>query len=66
LASWSLGRPIAEIGAVWPGAHCIEDYKEVSGINFPTKRRILARHPDGSLSTEPLVVSIDLSNIRLS
>jgi hypothetical protein len=55
-----------EISGNTPGAHLIEDYVEVSGIRFPTKRRIFARQPDGSFSTEPLVVSIDLSNIRLS
>jgi hypothetical protein len=54
-----------EIAGNTPGAHIIEDYAEVSGIKFPTKRRIYARQPDGSFSTEPLVVSIDLSNIRL-
>ncbi|TWB07012.1 hypothetical protein [Bradyrhizobium stylosanthis] len=55
-----------EIAGNTPGAHLISDYVEVSGIRFPTKRRIFARQPDGSFSTEPLVVSIDLSNIRLS
>jgi hypothetical protein len=53
-----------EIAGSTPGAHIIEDYTEVSGIKFPTKRRIYARQPDGTFSTEPLVVSIDLSNIR--
>ncbi|MGY4347124.1 hypothetical protein ACVWXM_003591 [Bradyrhizobium sp. GM7.3] len=55
-----------EIAGNTPGAHLIDGYVEVSGIRFPTKRRIYARQPDGSFSTEPLVVSIDLSNIRLS
>jgi hypothetical protein len=55
-----------EIAGNTPGAHLISDYVEVSGIRFPTRRRIYARQPDGSFSTEPLVVSIDLSNIRLS
>jgi len=55
-----------EISGNTPGAHIIGGYTEVSGIKFPTKRRIYARQPDGSFSTDPLVVSIDLSNIRLS
>lgn len=55
-----------EIAGNTPGAHPIEDYVEISGIRFPTRRRIFARQPDGSFNTEPLVVSIDLSNIRLS
>lgn len=29
-----------EIAGNTPGAHIIEDYAEVSGIKFPTKRRI--------------------------
>jgi hypothetical protein len=53
-----------EISGNTPGAHLIDNYVEVSGIRFPTKRRIFARQPDGSFSTEPLVVSIALSNIR--
>lgn len=55
-----------EIAGNTPGAHIIESYAEVSGIKFPTRRRIYARQPDGSFGTDPLVVSIDLSNIRLS
>jgi hypothetical protein len=55
-----------EIAGNTPGAHLIENYVDVSGIRFPTRRRIYARQPDGSFSDEPLVVSIDLSNIRLS
>ena len=54
-----------EIAGNTPGAHLVSDYAEVSGIKFPTRRRIFARQPDGSFSPEPLVVSIDLSNIRL-
>lgn len=54
-----------EIAGNTPGAHLISDYQEVSGIKFPTRRRIFARQPDGSFSRDPLVVSIDLSNIRL-
>jgi hypothetical protein len=55
-----------EIAGNTPGAHLVGDYVEVSGIRFPTKRRIFARQPDGSFNEEPLVVSIGLSNIRLS
>jgi len=55
-----------EIAGNTPGAHLVSDYVEVSGIRFPTKRHIYARQPDGTFSTEPLVVSINLSNIRLS
>lgn len=55
-----------EIAGNTPGAHLVSDYVEVSGIRFPKRRRIYARQPDDSFSTETLVVSIDLSNIRLS
>jgi hypothetical protein len=55
-----------EISGNTPGAHLVENYTEVSGIKFPMTRRIYARQPDGSFRTEPLVVSIDLSNIRLA
>lgn len=54
-----------EIAGNTPGAHYIEDYAEVSGIRMPTRRRIFPRQPDGIALKEPLVVSIDLSNIEL-
>ncbi|WP_321840786.1 hypothetical protein [Paraburkholderia bannensis] len=54
-----------EIAGNTPGAHYVSDYTTVSGIRIPTKRRIFPRLPDGSSLPEPLVVSIDLSNISL-
>ncbi|MBB5770238.1 hypothetical protein HNP47_000207 [Brevundimonas vesicularis] len=54
-----------EIAGDTPGAHYISDYTTVSGLRFPTRRRIYPRHPDGTSLREPLVVSIDLSNITL-
>jgi hypothetical protein len=54
-----------EIAGGTPGAHYIDDYIDVSGIKIPTIRRIFARQPDASVNREPLVVSIDLSNIQL-
>jgi hypothetical protein len=54
-----------EIAGNTPGAHFIEEYEDVSGIMFPTKRRIFPRQADGTASPEPLVVSIDLSDIAL-
>jgi hypothetical protein len=54
-----------EITGGTPGAHYVSDFVEVSGILFPTKRRIFPRQPDGKSLVVPLVVSIDLSNIRL-
>jgi hypothetical protein len=55
-----------EIAGGTSGAHYVSDFVDVSGILFPTKRRILPRQPDGKSLAEPLVVSIDLSNIILS
>lgn len=55
-----------EIAGNTPGAHYISDYTTVSGLKFPTKRRIFPRQPDGTALSEPLVVSIDLSDITLS
>ncbi len=55
-----------EIAGNTPGAHYIGRYKEVQGLRFPTERRIFPRQPDGKSMSEPLVVSIDLSDIRLS
>lgn len=49
-----------------PGAHYVSGYAEVSGVMIPTRRRIYPRAPDGKALTEPLVVSIDLDDIRLS
>lgn len=54
-----------EIAGNTPCAHLIEGYTEVSGIKFPTTRRIYARQADGGFNLEPLVVSIELTNIRL-
>jgi hypothetical protein len=50
------------IGAV----HYVSDIKEISGIVFPTKHKILGLQPDGHAAPAPLVVSIDLDNIVLS
>jgi hypothetical protein len=55
-----------EIAGNTPGAHYVTDYATVSGIRFPTKRRIYPRMPDGKPLPEPLVVSIDLHDITLS
>jgi hypothetical protein len=54
-----------EIAGGAPGAHYIDTYIEVMGIKFPTVRRIFARQTDATVNRDLLVVSIDLSNIRL-
>ncbi len=55
-----------EIAGNTPGAHYIGGYVEVQGLKFPTQRRIFPRQADGTSLPEPLVVSIDLSDIRLN
>lgn len=47
-------------------AHYASDYREVEGIKLPTKLRIFPRTPDGQSLEEPLIVSIDLSEIAFS
>ena len=42
------------------------DYDEVDGIKLPTKHRIFPRTPDGRSLAEPLIVSIDLSEIAFT
>lgn len=55
-----------EIAGNTPGAHYVSDYTVVSGIHIPTRRRIFPRLPDGTSLADPLVVSIDLSDIALT
>jgi hypothetical protein len=55
-----------EIEGTAEAAHYVSDHKEVSGIVFPTKRRVFRRQPDGRPTPEPLIVSIDLDRIVLS
>ncbi len=47
-------------------AHYVSDYDEVAGIRLPTRHRIFPRNPDGKSLPEPLIVSIDLSEISFS
>jgi hypothetical protein len=55
-----------EIAGGTNGAHYISDYTQVAGIMIPTKHRIFPRAADGQALAEPLVVSIDLSEIALT
>jgi hypothetical protein len=47
-------------------AHYLSDYVDVDGIMVPTSHRILPRRPDGKSLAEPLIVSIDLSEITFT
>jgi hypothetical protein len=48
------------------GLNYASDYRNVSGIVFPTKRRIYAYEGDYQVVKEPLLVSIDMTEITLS
>jgi hypothetical protein len=48
------------------GADEADEADEVAGIRLPTKHRIFPRTPDGQSLAEPLVVSIDLSEIAFT
>jgi hypothetical protein len=55
-----------EIQGGTEGAHYISDYTEVAGIRLPTRHRIFPRAADGQSLAEPLIVSIDLSEIAFT
>jgi len=44
----------------------VYDYRETNGIRYPTKRRVFARGADDRVIEHPLMVSIDLSNVRFT
>ena len=48
------------------GAHYMSGYTQVAGIMLPTGHRILPRTPEGQALTEPLLISIDLSEITFA
>jgi hypothetical protein len=48
------------------GAHFMSDYTESAGIMVPTKHRIFPRGPKSEALTEPLLVSIDVSEITFT
>lgn len=54
-----------DVSAGATGANYASDYQEVNGIIVPTKRRVYPVGPDGQKVPEPLLVSIDMSEINL-
>jgi hypothetical protein len=48
------------------GAHYVHDYQTFFGIMVPTKRRVYAPGPDNRPLPDPLVVSVDLSDVQFS
>jgi len=55
-----------EISGGTNASHFVSDYVDVAGIRVPTKHRIFPRTPDGQSLAEPLIVSIDLSEISFT
>lgn len=47
-------------------AQLMFDYIEADGIRLPSKRRAYKRGPDGEPNFEPLLVSIDISNVSFT
>ena len=52
--------------AATSGAHYISDYTKVAGLMVPTRHRIFPQAPDGQALNEPLVISIDVSEIAFT
>ena len=48
------------------GAHYMFGYTQAAGIMVPTSHRIFPRTPDGQVLSEPLLVSIDLSEVTFT
>jgi hypothetical protein len=47
-------------------AHYLSDYTQRAGLMIPTRHRIFPRQPDGQALREPLLVSIDVSDIAFT
>ena len=48
------------------GLNYASDYRDIDGLMFPTTRRVYAYEGDYQLVPEPLLVSVDISQITLS
>jgi len=55
-----------DVAGAFAGAHLVADYVEVDGLKLPTRRRAYQRNDDLSVRSDPLMVSIDLSDFRFS
>jgi hypothetical protein len=56
----------AEVLGGTPSAHYLHEYRHISGIQVPTRRRVFGRGPDGVPAPDPLVVTIDLSDVEFT
>ena len=55
-----------DISGGTPAAHYVSELEEFSGILVPTKHTIFGRQPDGKAAPAPLVVSIDVRDVKFS
>jgi hypothetical protein len=55
-----------DVAGGFEAAHLVHDYVEADGILLPTRRRVYLRGPDSRAAPYPLLVSIDIRNIRFS
>ena len=53
----------AEVLGRTPAAHFVHDYEEFSGILVPTRRIVLGRRADGTSIPDPMIVTINLSDV---
>jgi hypothetical protein len=56
----------AEVLGGAPAAHYLRGYAAFDGIQVPTERRVYPRGVDGAPASEPLLVSIDLSEVEFT
>jgi hypothetical protein len=47
-------------------AHFVSDYVEVQGLRLPTRRRVFMRSGDGTVATDRVLVSVNLSDFELT
>jgi hypothetical protein len=56
----------AEVVNAAKSAQYLHDYRMFDGIMFPTRRRVYRRGPDREPIKDPVIISIDLSDLKLS
>jgi hypothetical protein len=54
------------ISAGMPTAHYLSNYRDFGGLKFATRRRAYRRNPDGTSLPQPVIVAIDIADIRLA
>jgi hypothetical protein len=55
-----------DVAGGFDAAHLVYDYIEADGIRLPSKRRAYTRGPDRRPVLEPLMVSIDICDVRFT